>query len=68
MEAVCNHDYDSGSSSLTLFIEQHKHDVRYISQSYAWDCGLACTEMALKARGLKQVRHETFSRYPFVTF
>lgn len=42
--------------SIREFIQLHRATVPYIGQSYSWDCGLACTEMALRARGVKQVR------------
>lgn len=44
------------------FIQQHKSAVPYVSQSFSWDCGLACTEMALRARGVKKVRCRVCAR------
>jgi Guanylylate cyclase len=38
--------------SLDAFVMRHKNDVPYVRQSFAWDCGLACAEMALRARGV----------------
>jgi hypothetical protein len=37
---------------LDAFVMRHKNDVPYVRQSFAWDCGLACAEMALRARGV----------------
>lgn len=44
-----------GDESMHQFILLHQATVPYVSQSYSWDCGLACTEMALRARGVKHV-------------
>lgn len=37
--------------ALHQFIQQHNASVPYVSQSYSWDCGLACVQMALRAKG-----------------
>lgn len=34
------------------FLSLHGDDIPYVRQSYSWDCGLACVEMALRARGI----------------
>lgn len=34
------------------FLALHSDDIPFVRQSYSWDCGLACVEMALRARGL----------------
>ena len=41
--------------ALDEFIDNHTETVPYITQSYSWDCGLACAEMALRARGVHNV-------------
>lgn len=51
----------SKDDSMKEFIQLHRPRVPYISQSYSWDCGLACVEMALRARGVKQVSDEDLS-------
>lgn len=47
----------SGGDDMKEFMKQHKSVVPYVGQSYSWDCGLACAEMALRARGVKKVRN-----------
>lgn len=40
---------------LHSFIQTHSDSVPYVGQSFSWDCGLACVEMALRARGVSNV-------------
>jgi hypothetical protein len=42
----------SRNVALHDFVVRHKDDVPYVRQSFSWDCGLACAEMALRARGV----------------
>lgn len=39
------------------FFAKHADDVPHVAQSKVWDCGIACTEMVLRARGAKDVSH-----------
>lgn len=41
--------------SMREFMQLHRNTVPYVVQSYSWDCGVACAEMALRARGAKQI-------------
>lgn len=43
----------SKQDSMREFIQLHRTTVPYVNQSYTWDCGLACAEMALRAKGVK---------------
>jgi Guanylylate cyclase len=42
----------SRNAVLHDFVVRHEDDVPYVRQSFSWDCGLACAEMALRARGV----------------
>lgn len=42
----------SGIAALNEFVARHASEVTYVRQRYQWDCGLACAEMALRARGV----------------
>ncbi len=37
------------------FFSRHSSDVPHITQSKLWDCGVACAEMAMRARHVKDV-------------
>jgi Guanylylate cyclase len=40
-------------ATLNDFVSRHAEDVTYVRQRFQWDCGLACAEMALHARGVR---------------
>lgn len=42
----------SRMAALNAFVARHASDLTYVRQQYQWDCGLACAEMALRARGV----------------
>jgi Guanylylate cyclase len=44
--------HGSDMSALNEFVARHASDVTYVRQRFQWDCGLACAEMALRARGI----------------
>lgn len=54
----------SADSAVRDFILLHRNTVPYVSQSYSWDCGLACAEMALRARGFEKVRRSPLFATP----
>lgn len=41
-------------TALQAFVARHAADVVYVRQLHRWDCGLACLEMALRARGIEE--------------
>lgn len=70
----------SNDSTATTVVMEHAFDetlrdvvrrcspaLPYVRQSFSWDCGLACVEMALSSRGLRNVRfpwHITLDKAP----
>lgn len=42
----------SRAQPLLAFVERFGDVVPYVHQSFSWDCGLACVEMALRSRGI----------------
>ncbi|CDF40806.1 unnamed protein product [Chondrus crispus] len=61
--AIARHTDDA----MKDFIHTHQGTVPHVPQSYSWDCGLACVEMALRARGAKQVSVFFMSRSRIAT-
>lgn len=41
--------------SFKHFYAKHANDVPHIAQSKVWDCGVACVQMAMQARGIRDV-------------
>eukprot|EP00171_Calliarthron_tuberculosum_P018999 IDg18999t1 len=46
------------TGSFERFLAQHSDDVPHVIQSKAWDCGVACVQMAMHAQGMKNVDGE----------
>ena len=48
-------DLRSRQRSFNRFVASNEDNIPFVSQSCSWDCGLACVEMALHARGINKV-------------